>query len=117
MRSISAVFDAHAEPELLEILGRLRHADVDVRMVHAAVRLGDDLHPLDVAVLGQARIHDFGGVEVGALGRDLEPLLHLDDEVRLAVGPFVQIGEVERRRRVGRVAARRAGVYPGGRQW
>ena len=102
----------HAEPELIAVLHRLGHADVDVRVVHAAVRLGDDLHPLHVAVLGQPRVDDLGRVEVGALGGNLEALLHLDDEVGLAVGPLVERRELEGRRRVGGVAAGGAGRDP-----
>ena len=102
----------HAEPELLAVLRRLGDADVHVRVVHAAVGLGDDLHPLHVAVLGQPRVDDLGRVEVGALGGNLEALLHLDHQIGLAVGPFVHARELEGRGRVGGVPPRGAGCDP-----
>ncbi|MBI3263968.1 MAG: hypothetical protein HYZ58_12585 [Acidobacteria bacterium] len=78
----------------------------------AAVGGWDDLNPLDVAIFGNAGIHQLGRVHVRPLGGQLEPFLHLDDQVGLAVDPLSQRREVDRRRRVRGVAARRARVHP-----
>ena len=60
---------SHVEAEAVTI-DAFRQIDIDVRMMHGAPRVRNDLHPLDVAILGQAGIDVLFGNEVGADWRE-----------------------------------------------
>ena len=85
---------------------------VDVRVMHAAVRVRNNLHPFHVAVFGDAGIDDLARREVRTAGGNGEPFLHAHDEIRLAEYPLVDRRELQRRRRVGWIALRRTAVDP-----
>ena len=104
-------FDPMPSAEAVGV-GAFGQIDVDVRVMHGARRVRDDLHPLDVAIFGELRIDDLFGNEVRALGGNLEALLHADDQIGLAVGPLGGRGEDPRRRRVGAPALGRAAIDP-----
>ena len=55
---------SHAEAQAVGV-GAFGQIDVDVRVVHGPPRVGNDLHPLHVAILGQAGIDVLFGNEVG----------------------------------------------------
>ena len=82
--------------------------------MHGAVRVRDDLHPFHITVFSQPRVDMFFGNEVGAVGRNLEALLHADDQVGLAVGPLAVGREGARRWRIGSPALGGAAVHPRG---
>ncbi len=86
------------------------------QVMHDAARARPRLgfHRLEVAVLGQPRVGDVVDPQVGGVrGHDMR-LGNLDDEIRRADVPCLVVWERRRRRQVGRVAARRAGVGPRG---
>ena len=73
--------------------------------------LGDDFHPLDIAIFSKARRHDRLRVRVGPNGRNRNGRAR-DNEVRLAEPPMAGRRPHPRRRRVGGIAPRRAAVHP-----
>src|SRR5579871_562732 len=112
--ALLADFERHVAVQLSAVARtgfRLDNRGADV--VNDGSALGrNDLDTLDVAVLRQAGIDQNIGPPVRALGLDDHVLGQADDEIGFADLPDLLVAKLARRRQVGRVALRSAGVHP-----